>query len=225
MRVSYVGKPKEQEDENKYLPKDGNQEGEESPQYPIPRPVDTRIRAFAHSIDAAKMFEVAIRKPRNSCKYRMYSLKGLVEGIFMMFVNRHGSPTDSKDLSSFFMLYSVILAVDVIVLISFSFHAFFNQRNLYHFGIAFCYYFCLPYVTPLVATLAACKGSVSLLKLTGEMIAATMLVNYPATMILCIVNGDDPIHLITIALMLVIKMCLCYLTAKIRVYLTNPRFS
>ena len=143
----------------------------------------------------------------------------------MLFVNRHGSPTDSKDLSSFFMLYSVVLAIDVIILISFSFHAFFNQRNLYHFGIAFCFFFCLPYFTPLVATIAACCGSVSMLKLTGEMIAVTICINYPATFVLCIVNGDDPIYLITIALMLFIKMCLSILTAKIRTYLTNPRYS
>ena len=77
MRVSYVGKQKVEEDENKYLAKGTDQEGEDGTFLP-PRPVDTRIRAFAYSIDAAKMFEVAIRRPRNSCKYKTYGFKGLL---------------------------------------------------------------------------------------------------------------------------------------------------
>lgn len=225
LRVSYVGRPRQKGEENKHLPKGAEQDGDGVTHVQMPKAIDTRIRAFSHSIDAAKMFEVAIRKPRNSCKYQVYGFKGLLYGIYMLFTNRHGSPTDSKDLSSFFMLYSVVLAIDVSVLISFSLHAFFSPRNLEHFGWAFCFFFGLPYFTPLVATLAACKGSTSLLKLTGEMIAVTICLNYPATFILCVVNGDDPIYLVTIALMLVLKMCLSYLTAKIRVYLANPRFS
>lgn len=171
------------------------------------------------------MFEVSIRKPRGGCAYHASGTLGLIQGIWKLFINRHGSPPDSKDLSTFFMAYAVVLAVDAAVLISFCFHAFFNRRNITHLGIAFSAFWGLPYLTPLVATCAACKGSASLLKLTGEMIAVTVALNYPVTFILCLVNGDDPIYLITMALMLVCKIILSYLTAKIRVYLSNPRFS
>jgi len=63
------------------------------------------------------------------------------------------------------------------------------------------------------------------MKLTAEMMGFMVCFNYPLTFILCVIKRDKLEYLIEIILMLTCKVLLAYLTSKIRVYLSNPRYS
>jgi len=171
------------------------------------------------------LFELAIRKPRNKCKHNVYTLKSALYGTYLLFINHHGSPTASKDLSSWFMLYSVVLALDIIVLINFTFHIFLKGDNFPNFGWVFFFIlFGVPYLSPIFAVLSAVKGDKGWLKLTGNMNAMCVCFNYPLTFLACWLTDDDPFYLLVIVFMLIVKCGLSFISAKIRMYLANPRY-
>ena len=186
---------------------------------------DKKWRAFSCSIEASKLFELAIRKPRNKWKHKAYYLKSALYGTYLLFINHHGSPTAAKDLSSFFMLYAVVLALDITTLINFTFHIFMKGDNFPNFGWVFFFIlFGVPYLSPIFAALSAFKGDEISLKLNGNMNAMCVCFNYPLTFLACWISGDDRFYFVVIAFMLLIKCALSFLSAKIRVYLANPRY-
>ena len=105
----------------------------------------------------------------------------------------------------------------------FTIHVFNNSENMEYLAIPFIFYG-LPFLTPLVATCAACKGRVSMFKLTADMMAFMVCINYPLTFIMCIAKKDNNMYLLIIVIMFFFKVLLAYLTAKIRVFLANPRY-
>lgn len=220
-RISFVGKPAALQDSDTA----SNTDKESREIDKSMRVHDKKWRAFSYSIEAAKFFELAIRKPRNKCKHTTQNIKSALYGCYLLFVNHHGSPTASKDLSSYFALYSVVLALDITLLINFSFHIFMKGDNFPNFGwIFFFVLFGVPYLSPIFALVATVKGDYSWLKLSGNMNAMCVLFNYPLTAFACFVTGDDRIFLIVIAFMLVVKCALSFVSAKIGMFLTNPRY-
>lgn len=124
------------------------------------------------------------------------------------------------------MLYSIIFAVDITCLINFSFHCFLNSKNFSSFGWVFTFIlFGVPFFAPLFAIISAFTGSESWLRLSGNMNSMCVCVNYPVTFLVCLITHDDPMYLVMIVFMLVVKCCLSAITAKIRMYLNNPRFA
>lgn len=85
--------------------------------------------------------------------------------------------------------------------------------------------FGVPYLSPVFAFLAALTGNQNMLKLTGNMNSMTIVFNIPLTAVMCWFNDDDVLYLLMLAVMLVTKSVLSLITAKIRMYLSNPRFA
>jgi len=138
----------------------------------------------------------------------------------------HGAPPNTKDLSSYFMFYACMLALDILLLVNFTFHIFIKPSNFKSFGWAFTLVlFGVPYLSPIFAFLAALTGNQNMLKLTGNMNSMTIVFNIPLTALMCVWNNDDVLYLLMLAVMLVTKSVLSLITAKIRMYLSNPRFA
>jgi hypothetical protein len=138
----------------------------------------------------------------------------------------HGAPPNTKDLSSYFMVYACILALDILLLINFTFHIFIGRDHFKNFGWVFMFVlFGVPYLSPVFAIMGAFTGNQNMLKLTGNMNSMTIVFNIPLTAVALFLNGDDILYLLLLAVMLVTKSLLSGITSKIRMYLSNPRFA
>lgn len=72
----------------------------------------------------------------------------------------HGAPPNTKDLSGYFMFYACMLALDILLLVNFTFHIFAKQDNFKNFGWVFLFVlFGVPYLSPMFAFLAALTGN------------------------------------------------------------------
>ena len=158
--------------------------------------VDKSRRAFSISIDSSKAFELAIRKPRRKAKHHFNKLRTCIYGTYLLFAKHHGSPPATKDLNSFFILYACILAIDILLLVGFTYHCFTPTAHFQTFGWAFMFlHFGVPFFAPLCAMLSVCFGSQSLMKTSGNLNSMMMLFNIPITIILLIINDDDLIYI------------------------------
>jgi len=187
--------------------------------------VDKSLRAFSISIDSSKEFELAIRKPRNKIKHHVNACRTSIYGLWLLFTKHHGSPPEARDLSSFFILYATILAIDILMLISFTFYCFLED-NFSSFGWAFFFlHFGVPYFAPFIAFVSAITGNESLMKTSGHLNTMTVLFNYPITIAFLICKKDDLVYIFQLVIMLVCKFAINAVGAIIRQYLRNPRFS
>lgn len=98
--------------------------------------------------------------------------------------------------------------------------------NFGRFGWAFCLYvFGVPFITPVMAFSAAFLGSQSLMKIMSNLNSCMILVNIPFVAIMSFIKGDDPIYFLLLLFMVLVKMALSATSAKVRQYLSNPRYS
>ena len=144
-------------------------------------------------------------------------------------MNHQGSPTAAiatEDFTCMFMLYSIVVALDITNLINFTFHIFRKgDDNFENFGWVFFFVlFGVPYLSPLFAFISALKGSPRWLKLTGNMNSMCVCFNYPLTLLACVISRDDPYYLVFIVWMMFTKCALSFVSGKIRMYLYNPRY-
>jgi hypothetical protein len=188
--------------------------------------VDKTRRAFSISIESQKAFELAIRKPRRKTKHEVTRIRAWIYGVFLLLMKHHGSPTKTKDLNRVFALFAAVLTVDILLLINFTLHIFIPVTNFYHFGWLFFFvFFGIPYFSPMIAVLASLSGSDQLLKTTGNMNSMMICFNIPLTIAFMFLHDDDPIYYLLLASMVFVKVCLSAVSAKVRMYLINPRYS
>lgn len=149
-----------------------------------------------------------------------------MHGIYLLFINHHGSPSNSKDLHGWFMLYAFVFALDVTVLINFSFHCFYYQSNFNAFGWVFAFLLVgVPYLAPMFAIVSTILGSENLLRITGNLNSMTVCFNYSLTFFACLISKDDVMYSVMLVFMFFTKCVLSAVAAKIRVYLANPRYA
>lgn len=136
-----------------------------------------------------------------------------------------GSPTSTRDLNIVFALFAAILTMDIMLLVNYTYHIFMPAKNFYEFGWAFFFLWPLiPYLSPLIAFVGAFTGSNKLLKVAGSMNSMMIQFNIPATIIMSIASGEDVIYYLLLTFMVFIKVLLSAVSAKVRMYLVNPRY-
>lgn len=126
----------------------------------------------------------------------------------------------------FFVLYACALALDVMLLLNYTLHIFAPASNFTRFGWAF--FFCIlgvPYFSPLLAFAAAYFGSPKLMKTMSDMNAYEIAVNIPLVALVAHLQDDDPVYLLLLSFMILVKMALSATSAKVRQYLSNPRYT
>jgi hypothetical protein len=137
-----------------------------------------------------------------------------------------GSPPSANDLTWFFFFYSFMMAIDIMLLIGFTFHCFLPYKNFVSFGWAFMFLIAgVPYLSPILAYLSMLKGSPSLMRTSTNLNNSVILFNIPFTIGLLILNDDDVLYIRMLVLMVLVKSILSWVTAVIRQYLTNPRYT
>lgn len=159
-------------------------------------------------------------------KHEVTRIRAWIYGVFLLLMKHHGSPTNSKDLYRIFALFAAVLTIDILLLINFTLHIFIPVTNFYEFGWLFFFiFFGIPYFSPLIAFFAAMTGNDQLLKTTGNMNSMMICFNIPLTVIFQWIYDDDPIYYLLLATMIFVKVCLSAVSAKVRMYLINPRYS
>lgn len=167
-----------------------------------------------------------MRKPRRKCKHKVNSCRTCLYGTYLLFMKHHGAPPSTKDLTSYFMLYSTILALDIMLLINFTFHCLMPMTNFAAFGWAFMFVLVgVPYLSPIFAIASACSGSQSLMKTSGNFNTVMIVFNIPATLLCCFFFHDDALYILLLVMMLLVKSALSATGAKIRQFLSNPRYT
>jgi hypothetical protein len=137
---------------------------ETSGSFKKPKPFDKTKRAFSISIESSKAFELAIRKPRTQCKHYGTRARSFLYGLFLMFVRQTGSHPNVKDLTPWFVTYSAVLSLDLIMLINYSLHIWLPMANFLSFGWAFVVWVAgAPYIASILGFLAAFYGDVWLM--------------------------------------------------------------
>jgi len=127
--------------------------------------VDKSRRAFSLSIESSKAFELAIRKPRRKLKHKITAIRAKIYSIYLLLMKHHGTPPASKDLSIIFALYSAVVALDLLLLLNYTFHIFIPMNSYYSFGWIFVLVFPgVPYISPILALISAFMGSEHLMK-------------------------------------------------------------
>lgn len=125
----------------------------------------------------------------------------------------------------YFVLFSALIALDLMLLINYSLHIFMPLFNFQKIGWAYVVYvFGAPYLSPLIAISGAFAGSVRLLKYSSYMSSMTILANIPLSVIVGVFVGEDPVYWLLFCFIIIIKMGQSATGAKIRQYLANPRY-
>lgn len=187
--------------------------------------VDKSMRAFSISIDSSKAFELAIRKPRTKFKHYFARARAYVYANFLLLMKHHGSPAEIADMTWYFVIYSGVLAVDIMLLLNMSIHTFYPRENFAKFGWSF--WLLPPFASifsPSFALSAALSGSVSQLKTVGMFNVQIVLISIPVTIYMAHFYADDPMFIVILLFVAVIKCIFSGISAKIVHILQNPRF-
>lgn len=140
-------------------------------------------------------------------------------------MKHHGKPPARSDVTVFLVVLAAVLGFDVLLLANFCFHISLPPSNFASFGWAFIFaYPLVPFLSPLVALIAAITGSPNLLKAVGNLNATMIMFNIPLTVILAYLNHDDPQFLLMLTVMAFVKVAVSGVSAKVVQNLINPRY-
>lgn len=124
------------------------------------------------------------------------------------------------------VVLAAVLGFDVLLLANFCFHISLPPSNFAAFGWAFIFVYPLvPFLSPLVALIAAITGSPNLLKAVGNLNATMIMFNIPLTLFLSYLSHDDPQFLLMLTLMAFVKVAISGVSAKVVQHLINPRYA
>lgn len=136
-----------------------------------------------------------------------------------------GSPTSTNDLNIVFALFAAVLTLDIMLLVNYTYHIFMPSTNFDTFGWPFLILWPgIPFLSPLIAFIGAFLGSNDWLKMAGSMNSMMIQFNVPATVLMSMIYKDDVIYYLILALIVFIKVALSAVSAKVRMYLVNPRY-
>ena len=196
--------------------------GKESQQVKI---IDKSKRAFDISSDAVKSLELAMQKPRTSCKHKMLRFRAWFYGLWVMFFKHHGIPPKAGTRYQYFLGFSIFLVLDLLMTMNICFHMFQPLDNWKSYGVP--YFFLSPAVSvlgPLAGLLGCIIASPKMLKFQASVNATCVLLNYPLTLAVMFMKNDEPFYIALIICLWFNKICISFFGAKVRQHLLNPGF-
>jgi len=117
------------------------------------------------------------------------------------------------------------MGLDIILLINFMTHLMYPAENLMDIGFPFLWlYPGLPIIAPFTGIIAIFKGSPSLMKLQANMNSTCVMFNYFLTFLMQMSCDDEPYYKMIIILLILNKITLSAVGAKVRQNLINPGF-
>lgn len=158
-------------------------------------------------------------------KHRFTAFRSSLYGFYLLLMKHQGSPTKSKDFNLIFILYSALIAIDCLVLFNYSLHIFIPISHYEQFGWAFFwFYFGVPYFSPMLALASAYTGNLEMIKIMGNMNSMMIMFNIPLTIVMSIIWDEDPLYYLVLIFMVMLKVAISALSAKVRHFMINPRF-
>lgn len=157
--------------------------GERSTHTEYVKIIDKSRRAYSFSLASTRAFTKSLRKPRSSCGDRCARLRAFIYSMWILAFKHHGKAPGEKGLYTIFLVYSMLIAFDIMLLMAMLGHIFGPVSNFQSIGVTFLLTY--PIVTimaPIFGTLGCIMGSADLLKSASSMNAAAVLVNYPLTL-------------------------------------------
>jgi len=111
-------------------------------------------RAFSISVESTRTLELALSKPRNSCKYRWSKMRQFVLALNNLLLKQISKPPrDFYFVFSF--LFSFLLSLDLVMILQVCFHLARPWDNLETIGVPFLFIYPLvPIVAPIVGVLS-----------------------------------------------------------------------
>jgi len=145
--------------------------------------VDKSKRAFDISGDAVKSLELALQKPRTSCKNKCLRFRGWWYALWILFFKHHGIPPKAGTRYQYFLGFAIFLALDTLMTLNICFHMFQPLDNWEKLGIP--YFFISPAVTvlgPICGIIGCLFAAPRILKFQASVNATSVLLNYPLTL-------------------------------------------
>lgn len=187
--------------------------------------IDNSRRAFETSLASTRAFTKSLRKPRSSCGDRCIRFRATVYAFWILFFKHHGKAPGEKGLYSIFLAFSVLIAFDIMLLMSMLGHIFGPVSNFQSIGVTFLLtYPLITIMAPICGTLGCILGSPDLLKSQSSMNAAAVLLNYPATLAVMLYKQDEAVYIACVIVLWFNKIALSFVGAKVRQHLINPGF-
>jgi hypothetical protein len=188
--------------------------------------IDKSKRAFEISYDSSRALELALQKNRKKFSNCCVRLKSVFYSSYLMFFKANGKPPGSNGLNMWFLLFSLVFSAEVLLTLVLLLHFVNPIQNLYFVGIPFLLVLpALTLIAPVWCFLAILFGSSTMLKSYSNMNSTMLLLNYPLTLVAMVISKEKPFYMMIIILLILNKVAISSLGAKVRQHYANPEFS
>jgi len=188
--------------------------------------IDKSKRAFEISYDSSRALELALQRNRKKFSNCCVRLKSVFYSSYLMLFKANGKPPGSNGLNMWFLLFSLVFSAEVLLTLVLLLHFFNPIQNLYFVGIPFLLVLpALTLIAPVWCFLAILFGSSTMLKSYSNMNSTMLLLNYPLTLVAMVISKEKPFYMMIIILLILNKVAISSLGAKVRQHYANPEFS
>ena len=143
-----------------------------------------------------------------------------------MLMKYHGRPPGGNSLNKWFLMYSLVLTLEMLLSMIFLVHVFNPAHNMATFG--FPYLFVLPGLTliaPFWGLLAIPLGSPQMFKSYSNMNATLVTVNYPLTLLAQLWVKDEPFYIFVLIMLILNNVLISFFGGKVRQHFANPGYA
>lgn len=143
--------------------------------------------------------------------------KSVVYSIWLLLLKNHGKPPGAGTLNRWFVLYSFVFSLDILLSLIFLVHIGNPKHNVWTFGFPFL--FILPGITilaPIWGLFAIMFGSATMLKSYSNMNSSMVALNYPLTIIAMLYLKGPAFYIFVILLLMLNKVLISFFGAKVR---------
>ena len=179
--------------------------------------VDKSKRAFEISNESTQALELSLAKPRDGLKFKCQRVTGFFYALWILLFKHHGLPPKKGSRYPYFLAYAFFVGFDLLLTVVYCVHIFSPISNFQIIGLPFLFF--LPGMAlfgPLFGVIGSFIGSPGALKLQSSFNSTAVLVNYPVTLVVMMMNGSDPFYMAVLILLCFNKIPLSYTGAKIR---------
>ena len=179
--------------------------------------IDKTKRAFDISLDSTKAFELALQKPRDSCKYRCIRFRAMFYSLWLLMMKHHGKPPGANGLNWLFFGFAATISIDILLTFVIYIHVLSPLDNVWTFGIPWLFILpCLTFLAPLWGFMGSMIGSPGMLKTYSSMNATVFLLNYPLTLAYMVWLEQSVFYLGIMVTLIFTKIFLSFMGGKVR---------
>lgn len=188
--------------------------------------LDKSKRAYDISPESTQALELALQKKKTGCCTCITGFRAWWYSAWLLSLKHHGKPPARGNLSCLFFAYSISVSFDILLSFIICVHVIHPFDNIYTIGAPWL--LVLPFVTilgPVWGFLGSMTGSTTMLKTYSSLNATAFLCNIPLTIGFMIYYKQPLFYLVCLAILMINKIFISFLGAKVRQHLINPGYS